>query len=43
MDSIRPLQNYAGNIVPQAVLNGTLGTVVYASNYNDLDNKPNCL
>ena len=40
MDSIRPLQNYDGNIVPQAVLNGTLGTVVYASNYNDLDNKP---
>lgn len=40
MDSIRPLQNYEGGIVPQAVLNGTLGTVVYASNYNDLDNKP---
>lgn len=40
MDSIRPLQNYDGGIVPQAVLNGTLGTVVYASNYNDLDNKP---
>ena len=40
MDSIRPLQNYEGSIVPQAVLNGTLGTVVYASNYNDLDNKP---
>lgn len=40
MDSIRPLQNYNGSIVPQAVLNGTLGTVVYASNYNDLDNKP---
>lgn len=40
MDSIRPLKNYDGNIVPQAVLNGTLGTVVYASNYNDLDNKP---
>lgn len=40
MDSIRPLQNYNGGIVPQAVLNGTLGTVVYASNYNDLDNKP---
>ena len=40
MDSIRPLQNYEGGIVPQAVLNGTIGTVVYASNYNDLDNKP---
>lgn len=40
MDSIRPLRNYNGGIVPQAVLNGTLGTVVYASNYNDLDNKP---
>jgi hypothetical protein len=40
MDSIRPLKNYDGGIVPQAVLNGTLGTVVYASNYNDLDNKP---
>ena len=40
MDSIRPLQNYDGGIAPQAVLNGTLGTVVYASNYNDLDNKP---
>ena len=40
MDSIRPMQNYEGGIVPQAVLNGTLGTVVYASNYNDLDNKP---
>lgn len=40
MDSIRPLQNYEGDIVPQAVLNGTLGTVVYASTYNDLDNKP---
>ena len=40
MDSIRPLRNYNGGIVPQAVLNGTLETVVYASNYNDLDNKP---
>ena len=40
MDSIRPYKNYSGGIVPQAVLNGTLGTVVYASNYNDLDNKP---
>lgn len=40
MDSIRPLRNYNGGIVPKAVLNGTLGTVVYASNYNDLDNKP---
>lgn len=40
MDSIRPLKNYDGGIVPQAVINGTLGTVVYASNYNDLDNKP---
>lgn len=40
MDSIRPLSNYNGGIVPKAVLNGTLGTVVYASNYNDLDNKP---
>ena len=40
MDSIRPYKNYEGGIVPQAVLNGTLGTVVYASNYNDLDNKP---
>ena len=40
MDSIRPLRNYNGGIVPRAILNGTLGTVVYASNYNDLDNKP---
>lgn len=40
MDSIRPLRNYNGGIVLKAVLNGTLGTVVYASNYNDLDNKP---
>lgn len=40
MDSIRPYKNYEGGIVPQAVLNGTIGIVVYASNYNDLDNKP---
>lgn len=39
-DSIRPYQNYTGGIVPQAVLNGTINTIVYASNYNDLDNKP---
>lgn len=39
-DSIRPYQNYTGGLVPQAVLNGTINTIVYASNYNDLDNKP---
>ena len=39
-DSIRPYQNYTGGLVPQAALNGTINTIVYASNYNDLDNKP---
>ena len=29
-----------GNLTPQAVLNGTLQTIVYADNYEDLRNKP---
>ena len=29
-----------GNLIPQAVLNGTLQTIVYADNYEDLRNKP---
>lgn len=29
-----------GNLTPQGVLNGSLQTIVYADNYNDLINKP---
>ena len=29
-----------GNLTPQGVLNGSLQTIVYADNYNDLTNKP---
>ena len=29
-----------GNLTPQGVLNGSLQTIVYADNYNDLNNKP---
>ena len=39
-NSIEPRVNYTAGLTPQATLNGTIGTIVYASNYNDLDNKP---
>ena len=29
-----------GHLTPQGVLNGSLQTIVYADNYNDLTNKP---
>ena len=29
-----------GQLTPQGVLNGSLQTIVYADNYNDLTNKP---
>lgn len=40
INSLTPSVTYDGNLTPTGYIEGTLGTIVYAHNYNDLSNKP---